>query len=963
MSRTASYVEYPKGSEWGRWDLQIQTVLDDGYTSLATYAEELKASQPVKWREYVAKVGGESNALLFDSKEYFGDGSVDKTERCLNYSRNLFAFLEAFNPELRCIGITDHNYWDEELLDSFVAYSKKAKCKSIPGVEINCHGIHMLLFFLKPPCKQPTFSEGITTLLKRFDITTPKSAAKLTVTTYDPKDIINEVNDEDGLVIFPHCNSDNGLFQERGKTDRTLLADLFNQQQMNLLQAQNRKSALAVADYINKNEHLRADFSCHISSDSRSLRDIGRPDDEGNYLWIKAVPTFEGLKQIIYEPDRIVIGTERPERKKSYFVIDHVRFLDNTKNIRFSSDAIEINQNLTTIIGGKSTGKSLLLYYIAKTIDPSEVERRTSIGELVKYDFDEDADFNFEVTWADKHKNLLRPPERSGDADALERKILYIPQKYLNTLSERNFQSREALNRFVLDVILQDIAVREHYEAATRDIKKIARDNPSDIAELFLEREEITRAEEELKQLGDENGIRNYIKPLQKEVDDIKSKSGFDKIESQKYEKSTAREREILAELSNLAEDKKTLRDFDSAVASRIEELTGTVEEYQEYLHDEQIRKLFGEELRVVDSLAPALLSSTKKIGDSIDAKIQRLNEELGKIKADLAPLLSKVKLQSDLKRKGEAIKAEEQKLNDISIKKTALKTKRTGYERKTQAIVDAYKDLMGRYDDLRNEFKKFENRFGDIALRVTVGFKSESFNADVVREYLNRRDLKRVVTANEWGDEHVYSYDASKHLNSVDKVFKGLLDGTIGTVKGRPARDAATKLLEDYFYLDFQIFYKGDAFDKMSPGKKGLVLLVVLVNLSDEEWPILLDQPEDDLDNRSVYDDLVRFLKKKKVQRQIIVVTHNPNLVVGADAEEIIVANQAGQEVNRENKKFQFEYVSGSLENSFEIEDATENAILLRKGIRQHVCEILEGGKEAFRKREQKYDFPAEQP
>src|SRR5205823_4092738 len=113
-------------------------VLDDGYTSLATYAEELKASQPVKWQEYVAKVGGESNALLFDSKEYFGDCSVDKAERCRNYTRNLFAFLEVFNPELRCIGITDHNYWDEELLDSLIAYSKKAKCKIIPGVEINC---------------------------------------------------------------------------------------------------------------------------------------------------------------------------------------------------------------------------------------------------------------------------------------------------------------------------------------------------------------------------------------------------------------------------------------------------------------------------------------------------------------------------------------------------------------------------------------------------------------------------------------------------------------------------------------------------------------------------------------------------------------------------------------------------------------------------------------------------------
>ena len=290
------------------------------------------------------------------------------------------------------------------------------------------------------------------------------------------------------------------------------------------------------------------------------------------------------------------------------------------------------------------------------------------------------------------------------------------------------------------------------------------------------------------------------------------------------------------------------------------------------------------------------------------------------------------------------------------------LRKKKAGYDRKVSAVIDAYKEIMGRYDKMRNEFKRFESRFGDIALRVLVGFKSESFNAQVVREYLNRRELKRLVTEKEWGEDYNYSYNSTKHLANIEKVFRGLLEGTINSVKNRQPRDAATKLMDDYFYLDFQIFYKADSFDKMSPGKKGLVLLQVLVNLSDEEWPILLDQPEDDLDNRSVYEDLVSFLKKKKVQRQILIVTHNPNLVVGADAEEIIVANQAGQEINRENKKFQFEYVSGSLENSFELDESKEAAILLRKGIRQHVCEVLEGGKEAFRKREQKYDFPAGQ-
>jgi hypothetical protein len=239
------------------------------------------------------------------------------------------------------------------------------------------------------------------------------------------------------------------------------------------------------------------------------------------------------------------------------------------------------------------------------------------------------------------------------------------------------------------------------------------------------------------------------------------------------------------------------------------------------------------------------------------------------------------------------------------------------------------------------------------------VGFNEEAFRLDVVREYLNKLDLKRLIAEAEWGEEFIYHYDPTKHLANIVLIFDGLMDGSIGTVKNRQPKDAIAKLLQNYFFLDFRIFFKNDALDKMSPGKKGLVLLQLLINLSDEEWPILLDQPEDDLDNRSVYEDLVKFLKQKKIKRQIIIVTHNPNLVVGADAEETIVANQSGQEAGRDNKKFRFEYVSGALENAFELTQTIEPAILLRKGIRQHVCEILEGGQEAFQKRESKYSFP----
>lgn len=79
--------KYSKGAEWRVWDLQIQTILDDRYESLDKYYQSLKAADPIKWDSYVALVGGEENALLFDSKEYFGDHSKTKN---LYHRMNLF---------------------------------------------------------------------------------------------------------------------------------------------------------------------------------------------------------------------------------------------------------------------------------------------------------------------------------------------------------------------------------------------------------------------------------------------------------------------------------------------------------------------------------------------------------------------------------------------------------------------------------------------------------------------------------------------------------------------------------------------------------------------------------------------------------------------------------------------------------------------------------------------------------
>lgn len=135
--------------------------------------------------------------------------------------------------------------------------------------------------------------------------------------------------------------------------------------------------------------------------------------------------------------------------------------------------------------------------------------------------------------------------------------------------------------------------------------------------------------------------------------------------------------------------------------------------------------------------------------------------------------------------------------------------------------------------------------------------------------------------------------------------------------------------------------------------------MLRLLISLAESKCPILIDQPEDDLDNRSIFDELITFIREKKVDRQIITVTHNANIVLGGDAELVIVANQRGK--NSPNFQYQFEYRGGSIENNSPV--MTDNnqpllGILNQKGMQEHICEILEGGEQAFDLRRHKYHF-----
>ena len=121
------------------------------------------------------------------------------------------------------------------------------------------------------------------------------------------------------------------------------------------------------------------------------------------------------------------------------------------------------------------------------------------------------------------------------------------------------------------------------------------------------------------------------------------------------------------------------------------------------------------------------------------------------------------------------------------------------------------------------------------------------------------------------------------------------------------------------------------------SRGEKGALLLVFYLVLDKEDIPLIIDQPEDNLDNNSVAKVLVPYIKEAKSNRQIIMVTHNPNLAVVSDSEQVIKVS-----IDKENGNV-FSFVSGGIETPF---------------INKEIVEVLEGTIPAFTSRKDKYQI-----
>lgn len=147
---------------------------------------------------------------------------------------------------------------------------------------------------------------------------------------------------------------------------------------------------------------------------------------------------------------------------------------------------------------------------------------------------------------------------------------------------------------------------------------------------------------------------------------------------------------------------------------------------------------------------------------------------------------------------------------------------------------------------------------------------------------------------------------------------------------------------IKNYLYINAEFEYKGKTVDKLSVGQRGTFYVCLKLATDPFGSPFVFDQPEDDLDNDFIMGQLVPLFSKIKKYRQVIIVTHNANLVVNTDAEQIIVASNEGEVIS---------YESGALE---------DGSVVNGVGTKASICNILEGGSYAFEKRERKYGIQA---
>ena len=830
--------------------------------------------------------------------------------------------------KISVVAITDHHTMDIDRIQNLQQLGKDKGITVLPGIEFcselgGSESIHFIGIF----SEKSDFSTIWTKIQGKHNLTEAdiesKGNERIVCNFVDTCKTIIEL----GGIISVHAGSKSNSIESiksnllvKQETKTTLLSDYVS-----ILELGKPEDEKVYQEKVFPSIGFKLPII--ICSDNHDIKKYSLKEN----CWIKADPTFEGLRQIIYEPEeRVKIQENKPEEKSGYQVIDrieiyHQDFQEKKENEETIEEykTIFLNPNLNTIIGGRSTGKSILLGAIAKKLN-SDKEVKSDNPEYSQY--------------IDKIVSEMKIFWKDGD-ESSTRDIEYFPQSYMYQLAKNS----DELNKLVENIITQDINKKTKIEA----YQAFSSDNNSEIIEdinkLFKTKASIDNIQKSITEIGDEEGIIKEKDKLSKDLEDLKTKiqitgeqwSSYSNLKDE-YDKNNRSIQEIERQKISLSALKSI---------SIINDITHNLINLTEDIRDKvniifsDLKQRYSEEWN--EQIQAILLEK--------EAEVQKIKERNESIEKDEAYLKGKSVIDSNqqYKEKEEKYKIENGKLEEI----TELKKQKAEYEKHINSLKNSIIENSKKY---YTELQQMQNELsvssGKLKITATINTDFSKYK-NILSGSINQSSSQ--------GKQFVEKLinTTEELFENMSNMFESLLSDSITLKGGYDNQKLIKELLgTNFFNISYEIEYDTDKFKAMSEGKKAFIILMLLLDFSNKQCPILIDQPEDDLDNRAIYNELVTYIKNKKKERQIIIVTHNSNIVIGADSELVIVSNQQGvNSPNKNNKKF--DYIFGSIESSME-KDNTISEILYSQGIRQHICEILEGGETAFKNRERKYGF-----
>lgn len=718
--------------------------------------------------------------------------------------------------------------------------------------------------------------------------------------------------------------------------------------------------------------------SCLVGCDSHTESTLFN-----RFTWIKANLTFEGLKQIIYEPgERVKIQKEEPESEKlDHLMIEKVSFT-SSKN-RFTTESIYFNKNLNVIIGGKSSGKSILLYEIAKTLysDVSDkVLKYTDIDDYKEKDLYDlsffskdkiDEDYNFNIELFSKSSQSLK--DRVSQSSILP-SIKYIPQNYLANLVDRSRKNGATLKKLIRDLILEDPEYKSKYDDFVAHAQRNDEKRSQDIDFYFTLKNDLNKKEAELLTKGDTKALKEGIEFNKQKITQLNK--DFTPEEQILYKRLTEKLSLLNIKENEISGDFEKLEIFSSDLTRFLIEFSSRKKIVLGSLQNENIKNEYSSKLQFVDEALANINEITKQFNKDENNKYienSTFAKEIATITVEKEDVNNGLKFFNDKLENQKQVAALQKSIGEDEGKIASIDQFLKEIETAKGSIISQKEKI---FSDFAINLKLYEKIIEDLKPRIAYVQKETDkieilpvvkYNFSKFRNLANEIFSARGFNNN--GFEYLYQHgndnpksalaelDYAEIEKALRVIFEKIENKQLVTKGGNSEKDACEKIFTDYFFDHWDVKSQGDDIHKMSTGKASFVLLKLIIKLSKEDGPILIDQPEDNLDNRSVSKELVEFLKEKKKERQIILVTHNPNIVVNADAENIIVANQKGQNNIESKSPYKFDYINGALENTFPLIEE-EKDLLKSMGIREHIADIVEGGKEAFKKREEKYGF-----